>query len=461
MIKSILPPKISERYASLLGFTSRTLTMARIPTAILAASVPTTPPPMIVTLAAGVPGTPPRSNPAPPCGLSRQCAAAWTAILPATSLIGARSGSLPSGSSTVSYAMEFTLRSIRYSVSSLSAAGRRYVKSSCPSWKRPYSSGTGSLTFTIRSAASKTSSAVSTTRAPHETYPWSSKPAPSPAAAWTTTSCPWSTNSATPSGCIETRPSCSLTSLGTPTTVAMERRLLLFSASSYIRSCSPIHCLPATFSDPRAQSFRRTLLPPLYDDLPLSVELHAVAPGGVQVTEEGVLPAGEREVSNGSGDAYVHPNHAAFHLSTELPRRSSIPREDASRVAVAGFVYGLYSLVEVLHALDGQDGAKDLLLGYLHLGGNVVEDGGTQEEASIFSVVSPAVHDKAGALFLAPGDPAGDALLGLGRGNGGYAGVRVSPPIQTRAHPGLPRYTGEPFHQLVADVAHGDPDTAS
>src|ERR671921_1690694 len=28
----------------------------------------------------------------------------------------------------------------------------------------------------------KTSSAVSTTHAPHETYPWSSKPAPSPAA---------------------------------------------------------------------------------------------------------------------------------------------------------------------------------------------------------------------------------------------------------------------------------------
>ena len=76
--------------------------MALIPTAIFAASVPETPPPMIVTVAAGVPGMPPSRSPAPSEGLSRWWAPACTDILPVTSLIGVKSGSEPSGSSTVS-----------------------------------------------------------------------------------------------------------------------------------------------------------------------------------------------------------------------------------------------------------------------------------------------------------------------------------------------------------------------
>ena len=81
---------------------SSTRTIARIPSAIFAASVPDTPPPMMRTFAAGVPGTPPRRMPAPPAGLSRWWAAACTAMRPATSLIGVSSGSLRSAVCTVS-----------------------------------------------------------------------------------------------------------------------------------------------------------------------------------------------------------------------------------------------------------------------------------------------------------------------------------------------------------------------
>ena len=88
-----------------------------MPSAILAASVPETPPPMMVTRAAGVPGTPPSRRPAPPAGLSRARAAACTDIRPATSLIGVSSGSLPSAVCTVSYAIELIFFSIRNSVS--------------------------------------------------------------------------------------------------------------------------------------------------------------------------------------------------------------------------------------------------------------------------------------------------------------------------------------------------------
>ena len=60
-----------------------------------AALVPETPPPRITTLAAGTPGTPPSRMPMPPCSFSKQWAPTWTAMRPATSLIGASSGRPP------------------------------------------------------------------------------------------------------------------------------------------------------------------------------------------------------------------------------------------------------------------------------------------------------------------------------------------------------------------------------
>ena len=67
-----------------------------------AACMPTAPPPMIITFAGGTPGTPPSRMPRPPSGFSSMNAPAWVAIFPATSDIGASSGSRPLRSSTVS-----------------------------------------------------------------------------------------------------------------------------------------------------------------------------------------------------------------------------------------------------------------------------------------------------------------------------------------------------------------------
>ena len=83
-------------------FVSNTKTSASIPIAMKAAFIPTTPPPITITVAAGTPGTPPSSTPRPPSGRSSMNAPACVAILPATSLIGASSGRRPSASSTVS-----------------------------------------------------------------------------------------------------------------------------------------------------------------------------------------------------------------------------------------------------------------------------------------------------------------------------------------------------------------------
>ena len=81
---------------------SNTNTSASMPMAMKAAFMPTTPPPMMSTVAAATPGTPPSRIPRPPIGFSSMKAPAWVAILPATSLIGASRGKRPRASSTVS-----------------------------------------------------------------------------------------------------------------------------------------------------------------------------------------------------------------------------------------------------------------------------------------------------------------------------------------------------------------------
>ena len=65
------PPKMSSSSRSRFRLTSMIVTSAPMPAAIFAAFVPTTPPPMITTLAGGTPGTPPSSTPRPPFSFSR------------------------------------------------------------------------------------------------------------------------------------------------------------------------------------------------------------------------------------------------------------------------------------------------------------------------------------------------------------------------------------------------------
>ena len=83
-------------------FVSKMVTSAPSPAAMTAEFAPATPPPMIVTVAGRVPGTPDISSPSPPAERSRVAAPTVGARRPATSLIGARRGSPPSGSCTVS-----------------------------------------------------------------------------------------------------------------------------------------------------------------------------------------------------------------------------------------------------------------------------------------------------------------------------------------------------------------------
>ena len=77
-------------------------TSACIPRAIAAAFMPETPAPMTTTLAAYTPEMPPISTPRPPWARISVWAPTCGASRPATSLIGASSGSAPSAVWTVS-----------------------------------------------------------------------------------------------------------------------------------------------------------------------------------------------------------------------------------------------------------------------------------------------------------------------------------------------------------------------
>ncbi len=67
-----------------------------------AAFQPTLPAPSTTTRAGRTPGAPPISTPRPPLWRSRKWAPIWGAKRPATSLMGARRGSAPDSSCTVS-----------------------------------------------------------------------------------------------------------------------------------------------------------------------------------------------------------------------------------------------------------------------------------------------------------------------------------------------------------------------
>ena len=68
------PLKISSNWRSRLRLRSMMVTCAPMPSAILAALVPTIPPPRITTLAGATPGTPPSRMPRPPLLLQVLCA---------------------------------------------------------------------------------------------------------------------------------------------------------------------------------------------------------------------------------------------------------------------------------------------------------------------------------------------------------------------------------------------------
>src|SRR5262245_54067831 len=84
------------------------------------------------------------------------------------------------------------------------------------------------------------------------------------------------------------------------------------------------------------------------DDFLVRVELVGVAPVHLQIAEEAVLGAAEREIRHGGGDTDVHADHRRRRHARELPRRLAARGEDRRGVRVR---MGVHELDGVLQAL--------------------------------------------------------------------------------------------------------------
>ena len=115
----------------------------------------------------------------------------------------------------------------------------KYVNSVRSDLRKPNSSAFGSLTLTTICWL-HASAAVGTIVAPAATYSASLMDAPSPALFSINTSIPSRSNSRTPSGVRETRPSKVLISLGTP-------RVLMLDAMNRHYACWECYCLMAWY----------------------------------------------------------------------------------------------------------------------------------------------------------------------------------------------------------------------
>src|SRR5215204_4486529 len=100
--------------------------------------------------------------------------------------------------------------------------------------------------------------------------------------------------------------------------------------------------------------------PPARDGLLARVELDRVGAVRVQVAEERVLPAREREERDRRRDADVDPDHAGLDLVAEAPHGGAVLGEDRRAVAEAARVHDADRLVERLDVDQREHGPEDL-----------------------------------------------------------------------------------------------------
>src|SRR5271154_4047887 len=150
------------------------------------------------------------------------------------------------------------------------------------------------------------------------------------------------------------------------------------SSSSRPKSCMQalLHCrydeLGAVFD---------TRGPTLRHGLDLGVELDRRGAVLVEIAEAGPLPAAEGVVGHRHRDRYVDADHA--HLDTGHEVAGGVAVAGENRYAVAVFVFGRQPqrVFVVVCAHDAQHRAEDLVGVDRHVGGDVVEERGPDEEA--------------------------------------------------------------------------------
>jgi hypothetical protein len=118
------------------------------------------------------------------------------------------------------------------------------------------------------------------------------------------------------------------------------------------------------------------------------------------VAEEGTLPSAEAVEGHGDGDGDVDADHAGLHAAGEVAGGIAVAGEDAGAVAELVVVYELEGGLEVVGADYAEDGSEDLFLVDAHGGLDVVEEGGSEEEAFTSGERGGSAVDYEGCAFF-------------------------------------------------------------
>ena len=176
------------------------------------------------------------------------------------------------------------------------------------------------------------------------------------------------------------------------------------SATAWRPTTSPMRCCARRGAGGGSRSG-----PAAHDHLLLGVEGDGVAAMRVQVSEERLLPAGEREEGHGRGHADIDADHADLDARGIFAGRFSVSGEDGRSVAEWRPVHQIDGGIEILDADHGEHRAEDLLARDGHVGRDVVENRGAEEVAAAGAGLT-TVAEWPGAFGHAFLDVAFDAL---------------------------------------------------
>src|SRR5262245_15999609 len=121
--------------------------------------------------------------------------------------------------------------------------------------------------------------------------------------------------------------------------------------------------------------------PPLHDHFLPGEELDGVAALPVEVAEEALARAAEREVCHRGGYPDVNADITDLGFVAELSRTGTAGREQARLVAIGSGIYERDRTVDVRDVMHGEHGAEDLGAGDLALERQSLENRGRDEVA--------------------------------------------------------------------------------
>src|SRR5437868_6683296 len=117
---------------------------------------------------------------------------------------------------------------------------------------------------------------------------------------------------------------------------------------------------------------------------------------GVEVAEEAVLPAAEREERHRGGDADVDADIAGAGLVPELPRGGATAGEEAGHVAVGPVVDESDRLFNGLRVHQAENGSKDLRARGLATRVHLIQERRVHEVAVLIALdlLAAAIHHR-------------------------------------------------------------------